>query len=198
MRAQVKSPAWTLTADYVEDGAFFPQVFYPEECEKIIEFGRSYEMTGGTVVDTEGNSITNKYRSCSLAHVEPSQEFAWVYERLTDAVKDLNEDCFGFDLFSFGENMQFTQYEVGQHYDYHVDRIFNGPIRKLSIVLQLTDPKAYEGGDLEIYTGGEPRKLPRSQGTLIAFPSYVLHRVTPVTKGTRNSLVGWINGNPFR
>jgi PKHD-type hydroxylase len=66
------------------------------------------------------------------------------------------------------------------------------------MVVQLTDPDEYEGGELELCLGGEPFVVPREQGTLITFPSYVLHRVKPTTKGTRHSLVGWVTGRPFR
>jgi PKHD-type hydroxylase len=75
----------------------------------------------------------------------------------------------------------------------------NIPVRKLSISIQLTDPEEYEGGELKLYDGEEEGVLmDKTQGTLIIFPSYVLHEVMPVTKGTRNSLVTWVTGKQFK
>ena len=190
----MKSPTWTLEYDYVENAAFFDNVFTPKECAMICEIAKEYEVESGSLVGASETSI----RDSGVSFLEPNEKMSWVYYKLTDAIKEINEEFFKFDLFSIGENLQFTTYALNQHYNYHIDKIHNGPIRKLSIVLQLTDPSKYEGGDLEVFYGGEAQKLPRAQGTLIAFPSYVVHRVTPVTSGVRNSLVGWINGNPFK
>ena len=88
---------------------------------------------------------------------------------------------------------------VEGHYHWHFDGNAAGkPARKLSITFQMTDGTAYEGGDLEFNRTGEPTKAPRERGTFIMFPSYILHRVTPVTRGTRQALVGWCVGPPFR
>jgi PKHD-type hydroxylase len=70
--------------------------------------------------------------------------------------------------------------------------------RKLSMVLQLSDPKDYEGGDLQINTGGVISTVPKEKGTISFFPSYLLHRVTPTLSGTRISLVTWLGGNTYR
>ena len=72
------------------------------------------------------------------------------------------------------------------------------PSRKLSLVLQLSDPAQYEGGNLQVMTGGEPANVRKQRGLIAAFPAYTLHQVTPVTQGTRQSLVAWISGPPFR
>ncbi len=70
--------------------------------------------------------------------------------------------------------------------------------RKLSLSLQLSDPARYQGCDLELSYGDGVQQAPRSRGTVIAFPSYVLHRVTPIASGTRKSLVIWASGPDFR
>ena len=72
------------------------------------------------------------------------------------------------------------------------------PLRKISISIQLSRPEDYDGGDLELMYGTEPQKLDRTRGAFIAFPSFMLHRVTPVTRGTRWSLVAWILGTRWR
>ena len=83
-------------------------------------------------------------------------------------------------------------------YGWHVDGGGGGPSRKLSLVLQLTDPSQYEGGNLEIMTSSNPEQVRKQRGIIAAFPSYVMHQVTPVTKGSRQSLVAWISGPRFK
>jgi PKHD-type hydroxylase len=105
---------------------------------------------------------------------------------------------FQFDLTGFAEGIQFTQYKAPSgHYVKHVDCI-PGATRKLSLSLQLTDPKDYEGGDVVFHYKNNPDVAPKSKGTVIIFPSYVLHEVTPVTRGERYSLVAWITGPQFK
>ena len=123
----------------------------------------------------------------------------WVFQRVAGIVQDLNERFFNFDIFGLNEGFQFTNYKAPSgKYGKHVDRLTNSIIRKLSISIQLTDPKEYEGGELYIYEQEKGTLLDKKQGTLIMFPSYVLHEVTPVTKGERNSLVTWVTGNQFK
>jgi PKHD-type hydroxylase len=118
---------------------------------------------------------------------------------MTDVVLSLNKQFFRFDLEGFGEGFQFTKYEApAGKYDVHIDKSFGKNIRKLSIVVQLSDPTEYEGGDLCIQTCNNPQFARKEQGFLVAFPSYVLHGVQPVTSGTRYSLVAWLTGPPFR
>ncbi len=111
----------------------------------------------------------------------------------------LNQKYFNFDLFGITEGLQFTNYTAPSgNYGKHVDRSFSIPIRKLSMSIQLSNPNEYEGGDLLLHEGEEGIPLLKEQGTLLLFPSYILHEVTPVTKGERNSLVTWITGTPFK
>jgi PKHD-type hydroxylase len=79
-----------------------------------------------------------------------------------------------------------------------VDRIVNGTVRKLSFTLQLSDPADYDGGELQLMNSKKPTIASREQGYVMVFPSYTLHEVTPVTRGTRYSLVSWVTGKPFK
>jgi PKHD-type hydroxylase len=92
-----------------------------------------------------------------------------------------------------------TAYGAEGRYDWHIDV---GPeslsIRKLSFVVQLTAPEDYDGGDLELMAGLPAQFGVRDQGTMVCFPSYVLHRVRPVERGLRRTLVGWVSGPPYR
>ena len=85
----------------------------------------------------------------------------------------------------------------GGHFGWHMDVGPRTP-RKLSLTLQLTDPSRYQGGELQFFTGDIVRTAPRDRGMLIAFPSYMVHQVTPVTAGTRKSIVAWVSGPQFR
>jgi PKHD-type hydroxylase len=99
--------------------------------------------------------------------------------------------------------MQYTVYESDTqgHYTWHQDTGVNltdlAP-RKLSMVLQLSDPSEYEGGNLQVMTEISPQTVKKQRGLVAVFPSYVLHQVTPVTQGTRQSLVAWISGPQFK
>ena len=123
------------------------------------------------------------------------QELLWTY------VRRANYDAFNIDVENRCE-IQYTEYHASNngHYDWHQDI---GPgdasLRKISLTVQLTDSALYEGGDLEIWQGGEVRdKTPRGSGIVIIFPSYMMHRVTPVTKGVRRSLVLWVGGEHYK
>jgi PKHD-type hydroxylase len=109
-----------------------------------------------------------------------------------------------FNVTCVKENLQFSEYtadkEGGKNgqYDWHMD-FSGGPssTRKLSMSIQLSDSSEYEGGDLELMMHRNIIKAPRDKGTVIFFPSYITHRVTPITSGTRHSLVSWFHGPPF-
>lgn len=140
-------------------------------------------------------------RKSKIAWIEINQETGWIFERLASAGRQLNGRFFDFDIYGFVEPFQYTVYaNDNSHYSWHMDKgNLNSSPRKLSMVLQLSDPTEYEGGDLELMTGGEtPIKVERKKGLIVAFPSWILHRVTPVTAGTRKSLVIWIAGPRFR
>ena len=113
----------------------------------------------------------------------------------------LNTDIFRYDLYGLEKALQYTVYEgsEGGHYDWHVDTGPHNPEpRKISLSLQLSDPADYEGGRLVIEAGDGAYAAETRRGTIIAFPSYVLHRVTPTESGVRKSLVIWVAGPEFR
>ena len=129
---------------------WFDQGFSKSECEKIISLAQNnYEQTGGTTFGAGG-----EYRKSTVRWLPPSSNTEWIYEKLKWFVKESNE-VFSLDITGFTEYLQFTEYEgAGAKYGYHVDVGPNNWHRKLSIVVQLTDPKNYTGGDLNISTGG--------------------------------------------
>ncbi len=144
-------------------------------------------------------SYANDIRKSRVSYIPWVKEAEWIYQRLAAAVLECNKAMYSFQLSGFLEGLQVGQYQAGSFFDWHQDFGYREhSIRKLSIVAQLTDTSQYEGGDLEFFSGQSPQKAVRSRGTLVIFPSFVLHRVTPTTAGTRHSLVGWVSGPPFR
>jgi len=134
-------------------------------------------------------------------HILPDQASSWIYHRILTTVSALNAQSYQYDIKGMDEPLYFVTYEGSRkgHYNWHYDGTMAGHApRKLSITFQLSPPEAYTGGDLEFNRTGTPTQAPRDRGTFVMFPSYILHRVTPVTKGTRHAIVAWVNGPPFK
>jgi predicted 2-oxoglutarate/Fe(II)-dependent dioxygenase YbiX len=188
--------AWPFNLDQVENWAYMDKLFSPEECAKIIEIGEKKILTKASVID---NKVVEETRDSSVTWLYSVDDMDWVYRRVTDAVMSLNNRYFNFDLFGFTEGFQFTRYDAPSgFYGMHIDKLLNGLTRKLSLTIQLSDPESYEGGELALQFSKEPDIMPKEQGKMVVFPSYVLHEVKPVTQGTRYSLVAWISGKPFK
>lgn len=200
MSETIKEPkfensSWNLEVDQVNFYAFWNNAFSKEECQTIINIAKDKGLIKGTTKE-ESN-----VRDSKVSWLYSVDKMDWVFRRVTDIVLNLNERFFKFDLFGLNEGLQFTNYEAPSgKYGKHVDRGMNMPVRKLSISIQLTNPEEYEGGELKLYDGDDEEgiTMDKTQGTLIMFPSYVLHEVMPVTKGERNSLVTWVTGKQFK
>ena len=128
----------------------------------------------------------------------------WLWEKISTEIERLNNKYWKVDLTSpvTQEPMQYTKYIAPMgNYDWHTDTHFGGyaGLRKLSYVIQLSDPREYEGGYLQIVDQSRPeQEMPKNRGSLIVFPSMYLHRLTRVTKGVRYAAVGWVTGNHWR
>ena len=186
--------------DFVENFAYAKQIFTKEECEKIIEFGKTKKNEIGQV-SKNNNDVTDKtYRKSNIAWIDnKDKEMEEIFLKLSGISLFLNEKFFNFDLNGFVEDLQFTEYlEKGSKYSWHIDKSEKQLVRKLSVVVQLTDPETYEGGQLQVKIDENSIDMASGQGDVIIFPSYILHQVTPITKGQRHSLVGWISGKPFK
>ena len=169
--------------------------FSSEEIEKIKNLNINKQQ--GLV---DGNNIDYKIRSSKVCWLNNDEENRWIYEKILPIIQYVNYNFFRFDLNDI-EPIQLTEYdqEYGGFYRKHVDSGYDKNMnRKLSFVLFLTDPGEYEGGELLLYNSSTPIKPDPISGNIVFFPSYVLHEVTPVTKGVRNTLVGWINGPRFK
>jgi PKHD-type hydroxylase len=184
--------------DSVENWSYATDVFSKEECEKIIELGNSLSLEKAV---TQGDPLghSKDVRKSNVSWITPSEQSEWLFRKLTDLVNNANTTFFNFDLWGFGEGLQFTKYEAPDgKYEQHIDKMYSGVVRKLSVVIQLTDPVEYKGGDLNLYTEANPKQVQKGIGSACLFPSYILHQVTPVTEGTRYSLVAWVTGPQFK
>lgn len=164
--------------------------------QKAREANQKAQVGGGN-----GGGVNPEVRRSDLNWMPNTPETTWVFEKLAHVVSSLNSQYFRFDLTGFGEHIQLTHYDSSEHgmYGWHVDFGKTGPSRKLSIVMQLSDPSEYEGGNLELQPHGkEVIKIKKQRGLVVAFPSWTLHQVTPVTQGNRQSLVSWITGPAFK
>jgi len=189
-----ENSSWNFELDQTNLFAFWNDAFSKEECQTIISIAKNKGLIKGT---TKG--AVKNVRDSKISWLYPTDGMDWVFRRVTDIVLNLNERFFKFDLFGLNEGFQFTNYEAPSgKYGKHVDRGMNMPVRKLSISIQLTNPEKYEGGELYIYDDDKGTVMDKTQGTLILFPSYILHEVMPVTKGERNSLVTWVTGKQFK
>ena len=127
----------------------------------------------------------------------PDSDNEWLYEKVSSLFHSLNKSIVKQDWSGYIEVIQFSKYEVGDHYDIHFDG-FEETQRKLSMSIQLSKPEDYEGGMLEIGLPNNPVTIATSLGTVACFPSWMPHAITPVAKGTRYSLVAWAHGPAVR
>jgi PKHD-type hydroxylase len=151
------------------------------------------------VGSSNGGVVDPSIRRSQISWLNNSEETKWVFEKLAGVVSKINAQYYRFDLTGFGESIQLTAYDQSENgmYGWHQD-YGAGISRKLSVVVQLTDPAEYEGGNLQVMTSGEPQNVRKQRGLIALFPSYILHQVTPVTQGNRQSLVAWVSGPAFR
>jgi PKHD-type hydroxylase len=203
---------------------FFKEALTPRFCDEIIKYGKSQQeqlaLTGGQtdklkdgkpLSDEDLKDLKKKRDSNIVWLSEP-----WIYRELHGYVHEANRRANWNFEWSFSEACQFTKYKLNQFYGMHADswnQPYNNPanpdthgkIRKLSMTCSLSDPSEYEGGQLQFqFRNQDDPNITRNcteilpRGSIVVFPSAVWHCVTPVTKGTRYSLVMWSLGYPFK
>ena len=177
------------------------------------DFGKDRDLKRNPLTKQELKKL-KKTRNSNVVWMEDP----WIYKEIHPYVNAANKNAGWNFQWDWSESCQFTKYAKGQYYDWHFDSWdepysitkgtnYEGKIRKLSVTLSLSDASEYEGGELEFsFPTNGPHKKPnivqckeiRTKGSLVVFPSNVWHRVKPVTKGTRYSLVIWSIGQPFK
>ena len=200
---------------------YFSGVLTPKFCDEVIKYALSKEevmaRTGGY-----GDKKLNKEQVKNIQRKRKSDlvwlSDTWIYKEIHPYVHQANVNAGWNFQWDFSEACQFTKYKLNQYYDWHTDPWdkpykkkegdpTNGKVRKLSMTCQLTDGSEYTGGELEFdFRNLDPDKKPNirkckeilPKGSLVVFPGFVWHRVKPVTRGTRYSLVAWHLGYPFK
>jgi PKHD-type hydroxylase len=174
--------------------------FTEDELNKIEAYCDALPRRKATIGGFDADDDYAEYRKSKVGWISLGKDTGWFYDKLAWIARQLNSMFYRFDLSGFVEDMQFTVYDgEGDHYEWHIDAGPNHTTpRKFSLVLQLTDPAEYDGGELQIQAGKDSVFVKRERGLVAAFPSYTLHRVTPVTRGIRKTIVVWVSGPPFR
>lgn len=185
-----------------------PGVFDAEECDRILALGADLTIDEAGLEGADGATADGAIRRAAIGWLPLDDRSEWIHQRLDAVCREANLR-YRFDLSGLEEDLQFTTYaDPGAFYTWHQDGL-DGPVahRKLSLVVQLSDPATYEGADLELFQVVEDlegdelaefRQLVRGRGTVVVFPSFEYHRVTPLRRGVRHSLVSWVSGPPFR
>jgi len=204
---------------------YFQSALTPRFCDELIKYGTAQQeelaLTGGQTKKINENKLLDdkdiidlkKKRDSNIAWLSDR----WIYKEIQPFIHQANKLAgWNFD-WDFSEACQFTKYKLNQFYDWHCDswdapyahqdnKDSFGKIRKLSVTCSLSDPKDYKGGELEFDFRNRDPGTPtvkkcaeiKPRGSIVVFPSHVWHRVKPVTKGTRYSLVIWNLGYPFK
>lgn len=180
-------------AEYI----YYEGFIMPHEVDRITNFWAEDKIEKATV--TGDTKYKDELRKSSVMFIDKTSENDWLYRKLAELAIMTNNQRYHFDILGFQQELQLTRYSENDFFDWHLDFGPGGiSTRKLSVTVQLSDTDDYEGGDLEFMINQNIVKAPRKKGTVIIFPSFILHRVTPITKGTRQSIVGWVAGPPYR
>jgi PKHD-type hydroxylase len=176
-----------------------PAAFSPDECDRIVALADAAPARDARLV---GQTQDHNLRRAELVWLDDVPGTDWVMDRIIDLVREANRETFDFDLQSFSESAQVARYGAARegHFDWHSD-IGDGPLarqRKLTMVVQLSHPQDYSGGTLEVMPSSHVVQASPDRGNATIFPSFLLHRVTPVTRGLRQSLTIWAHGPAFR
>ena len=174
-------------------------IFTEKLCKEIIDLSSTLKKEQGKIYHNDVKDYDQKRRDSTVSWI-PFNKMQPMYDDLIYLIKKINRNHFGFsNNIQITEKAQVAEYSKGQFYHWHTDNSIDmntePPVRKLSMTLLLNDPSEFEGGNLEI---AGKNLSPMKQGHAAIFASFLQHRVIPVTKGVRKSLVVWFSGEPFR
>jgi len=178
-------------------------IFTPEQCQMIIAAGRNEPkqtaQVGINKANKQGSGIDTKTRTSHISWI-PFSKMNDMYKNIESIMKATNGNHFGFDGMQITEMAQYTEYSGGGFYEWHTDNDVHmakePPVRKISMTCLLSPENQFEGGDLELMSEGKAANI--KQGHAVFFASFIRHRVKPVTRGIRQSLVMWFGGPPFK
>ena len=177
-------------------------MFSPEQCKQIIDAGHQNAPEQAKVGGGKDGNYDTKKRVTTISWI-PFKQMPDMYKVIENQLSIINLNHFMFDTVGLTEPAQFTEYPKKGFYDWHMDLNAFGaggqqPIRKISMTCLLSDPSEFTGGDLMFSEMGNNKPLQLKQGQAIFFASFLRHKVAPVKKGIRRSLVMWFGGTPFK
>ena len=176
-------------------------IFSPKQCQMVIDKGMSLKKETAAVGmgNPDGSGVDPEKRITTISWI-PFKDMPEMYRDIEKTMLQANNNHFGFEGMQLTEIAQFTHYHTGGFYEWHMDNDVMGkhqpPVRKISMTLLLSPESEFEGGELEFTSKGKRAKL--KQGQAIFFASWLQHRVKPVTRGERKSLVMWFGGPSFK
>jgi PKHD-type hydroxylase len=166
-------------------------LFSAEECQRVMA------VIGTLPLEPARADGAFTGRSGAVAWLHRDSESAWIFDRVEQLGLQYAARH-GIHAVALSEPLQFAEYGSGARFEWHIDTGTPPTARrKVTVSAQLSDPETYDGGDLE-FVGEYPALYARFQGNGVAFSSALGHRVTPIRRGTRRSLIGWIEGDPYR
>lgn len=180
---------------------YWNNLFSDDELNKILDVVRLNDMQDSTIVDGEFDST----RQSKVNFHKRNENTSWIFDKMNYIIDRTNSEYYKFDLWGY-DYFQYSEYNSNDsgHYDWHQDISFNKVehlSRKLSLVLLLNGPTTdFSGGDFEVHFGNNNHGSPIhfQKGGVVLFPSFINHRVSPVTSGTRKSIVTWVTGPKFK
>lgn len=187
---------------------FRENIFSEKEIELINKDFEERQLQDGLTQGFENEEELFKIRKSKVCFINKTPINSWMFQKFNMAINEINEYYYNFDLNGY-ENIQYTRYDsdVNGMYEWHMDTSLgkapeqNNQTRKLSVIMLLNEPgKDFAGGDFELNIGSHsnPLKIDMKKGRIIAFPSFLIHRVKPVLAGVRKSLVIWVQGPKFK
>jgi PKHD-type hydroxylase len=189
--------------DQWDSYCYYTALIPADTCNQIVTTALARPRETGVVdAGARGKITDTKIRDSRVRWLPPADDTRFLYDLAIETMDQANRARWHFDLVGFTDSLQFTEYLPGCHYVWHIDLgagLFS--TRKLSLVVQLSEPDSYRGGDFEVMgqsPDAERSVSLRQRGTAIVFPAYTMHRITPVESGIRSSLVAWMDGPPFR
>jgi PKHD-type hydroxylase len=198
MQKQLFTKSWVVDND----------AFRSEEVDEIVNITKTLQISKGELFKSNPDYST---REALTGWIEsPTAQTQWIYDRLNYRIENYNNHVFNLDLSGI-PYIQYAEYHEGGHHDFHMDLAFDGPrvydytinefFRKLTVVVLLTEPNLdFNGGEFQINMSMErtPVNIPMRKGSVLMFPSYLLHRVCPVSRGLRKTLTTWVLGPKLR
>ncbi len=186
---------------------YWHEFFKDSDIDEVVRQCQSVALTKSTI-SQNNPKIDNNVRVSNVNFHSRNEKNSWIFDRFNFGIEDINSKFYHFDLYGYS-SFQYSEYDASNSgkYDFHMDTFANEEslkvqlTRKLSLVILLSEPGLdFEGGEFQINESSEEKvkTIEMKKGTLIAFPSFIIHRVKPVTKGIRRSIVIWVEGPKFK